>query len=28
LVDSLAEALIDVWERLQLPKRKQALAAE
>jgi 5-aminolevulinate synthase len=28
LVDRLAEALIDVWERLQLPKRRQVLAAE
>jgi 5-aminolevulinate synthase len=28
LIDALAEALIDVWERLGLPKGKQALAAE
>jgi 5-aminolevulinate synthase len=28
LIDRLAEALTDVWERLQLPKRRQALAAE
>jgi len=28
LIDQLAEALVDVWERLQLPKRRQALAAE
>ncbi len=28
LVDSLAEALVDVWERLDLPKGGQALAAE
>jgi 5-aminolevulinate synthase len=28
LIDALAEALVDVWERLQLPKRRQALAAE
>jgi 5-aminolevulinate synthase len=28
LVDQLAEALIDVWERLQLPKNRQAMAAE
>ncbi|HVZ51540.1 MAG TPA: 5-aminolevulinate synthase [Pseudolabrys sp.] len=28
LVDALAEALVDVWERLQLPKRRHALAAE
>ena len=28
LVDELAEALVEVWERLQLPKRRQALAAE
>ena len=28
LVDALAEALVEVWERLQLPKRRQALAAE
>ena len=28
LVDQSAEALIEVWERLQLPKRRQALAAE
>ncbi len=28
LIDRLAEALVDVWERLQLPKRRQVLAAE
>jgi len=28
LVDALAEALVDVWEKLQLPKRGHALAAE
>jgi len=28
LIDRLAEALADVWERLQLPKRRPALAAE
>ena len=28
LVDQLAEALVDVWDRLQLPKNRQALAAE
>ncbi len=28
LVDQLAEALVEVWERLQLPKRRPALAAE
>jgi 5-aminolevulinate synthase len=28
LIDGLAEALIDVWEKLGLPKRDQALAAE
>ncbi len=28
LVDRLAEALADVWDRLDLPTRKQALAAE
>jgi 5-aminolevulinate synthase len=28
LIDALAEALVDVWERLQLPKRRPALAAE
>ncbi len=28
LIDALAEALVDVWERLQLPKRRQQLAAE
>jgi len=28
LIDRLAEALVDVWERLQLPKRRHALAAE
>jgi 5-aminolevulinate synthase len=28
LIDRLAEALVDVWERLALPGRGQALAAE
>ncbi|MGE0061066.1 MAG: 5-aminolevulinate synthase [Xanthobacteraceae bacterium] len=28
LIDRLAEALSDVWERLQLPRRERALAAE
>jgi 5-aminolevulinate synthase len=28
LVDRLAEALVDVWEKLQLPRKPQALAAE
>src|SRR5262249_25858479 len=28
LVDLLAEALVDVWERLELPLKKRALAAE
>jgi 5-aminolevulinate synthase len=28
LIDRLAEALVDVWERLGLPRREQALAAE
>ncbi|HEX3710836.1 MAG TPA: 5-aminolevulinate synthase, partial [Pseudolabrys sp.] len=28
LIDALAEALVEVWERLDLPKRDQALAAE
>jgi 5-aminolevulinate synthase len=28
LIDALAEALVDVWERLQLPKRRQEMAAE
>ncbi|HEX5211914.1 MAG TPA: 5-aminolevulinate synthase [Pseudolabrys sp.] len=28
LIDALAEALVDVWEKLQLPKRRPALAAE
>src|SRR5882757_8687235 len=28
LIDRLAEALVDVWERLDLPTRNQALAAE
>ena len=28
LVDRLAEALDDVWERLDLPRRERALAAE
>ena len=28
LIDRLAEALVDVWDRLELPTRKRALAAE
>jgi 5-aminolevulinate synthase len=28
LVDRLAEALVDVWEKLQLPRRRRPLAAE
>jgi 5-aminolevulinate synthase len=28
LIDALAEALVDVWERLGLPRRLQAAAAE
>ena len=28
LIDRLAEALVDVWERLGLPNRQQAIAAE
>jgi 5-aminolevulinate synthase len=28
LIDTLAEALVDVWERLDLPQRRQAAAAE
>jgi 5-aminolevulinate synthase len=28
LIDALAEALVDVWERLGLPQRRQAAAAE
>jgi 5-aminolevulinate synthase len=28
LIDRLAEALVDVWEKLQLPKRRRAMAAE
>src|SRR5712671_6314883 len=28
LIDALAEALVDVWDRLDLPTRNQALAAE
>ena len=28
LIDALAEALVDVWDRLDLPARKQAIAAE
>ena len=28
LIDALAEALTDVWDRLGLPTRKQAIAAE
>ena len=28
LIDVLAEALVDVWERLGLPRRLQAAAAE
>jgi 5-aminolevulinate synthase len=28
LIDALAEALLDVWERLKLPRKDRALAAE
>jgi len=28
LIDEIAEALVDVWERLGLPLKKPALAAE
>ncbi|MFI4960785.1 MAG: 5-aminolevulinate synthase, partial [Hyphomicrobiales bacterium] len=28
LIDGLAEALVEVWDQLELPTRKQALAAE
>ena len=28
LIDALAEALVDVWDKLGLPTRNQALAAE
>ena len=28
LIDALAEALLDVWERLNLPLKDRALAAE
>lgn len=28
LIDALAEALVDVWQRLQLPVTQHALAAE
>ena len=28
LIDALAEALVDVWERLDLPLKDRALAAE
>ena len=28
LIDALAEALVDVWQRLDLPFRERALAAE
>jgi 5-aminolevulinate synthase len=28
LIDALAEALVDVWHRLQLPVTRHALAAE
>jgi 5-aminolevulinate synthase len=28
LIDALAEALVDVWERLRLPLHVRALAAE
>jgi 5-aminolevulinate synthase len=28
LIDRLAEALVDVWEKLQLPRKPLALAAE
>jgi len=28
LIDTLAEALVDVWQRLNLPFKERALAAE
>ena len=28
LIDALAEALLDVWERLKLPRKDRAIAAE
>jgi 5-aminolevulinate synthase len=28
LIDRLAEALVDVWDQLKLPRQPQALAAE
>ena len=28
LIDTLAEALVDVWQRLELPLKERALAAE
>jgi 5-aminolevulinate synthase len=28
LIDQLAEALADVWDRLELPREKQLMAAE
>jgi hypothetical protein len=28
LIDTLAEALVDVWQRLGLPLKERALAAE
>ena len=28
LIDALAEALVDVWEQLGLPRKDRALAAE
>jgi 5-aminolevulinate synthase len=28
LIDALAEALVDVWQRLELPLKDRALAAE
>ncbi len=28
LIDTLAEALVDVWQRLNLPLKERALAAE
>jgi 5-aminolevulinate synthase len=28
MIDALAEALADVWERLQLPFQRRAMAAE
>jgi hypothetical protein len=28
LIDALAEALVDVWQRLGLPLKERALAAE